>query len=63
MEIGKQANDALPAMATAAVGSTRQCGVCLEPLTAGDAIGSLRGSCDHEYHLDCIKRWSKEANT
>jgi hypothetical protein len=37
------------------------CIICFVPLEEGDRIGDL--SCDHVYHVDCLKGWVQRKNS
>lgn len=35
-----------------------QCSICMEPFTRGVPGGNARLACGHEFHTDCINRWT-----
>ena len=37
------------------------CTICFVPLEEGDRIGAL--TCDHVYHVDCLKVWVQRKNS
>mmetsp|Transcript_18526 Transcript_18526/g.28597 ORF Transcript_18526/g.28597 Transcript_18526/m.28597 type:complete len:445 (-) Transcript_18526:52-1386(-) len=37
-----------------------QCSICLGQFVEGERIGAL--SCQHEFHVDCLKSWLKQKN-
>lgn len=36
---------------------TKECGICLEPISKNSSSGGFSTSCEHNYHNKCITQW------